>query len=230
MRSNPLWLVDNNIPWEPLARAEPSANFVLGRTIALESDSLRPRLIKKLRIEPLANVFTLEIIEVAQQRCFVVDRLDANFGAKWSGPLPTVESRVRNGGGEINSPEIREKKRQWVMTLRNIPSPELQGKVSHDKPHCYANYVLSGESSLRCYAMHLAALRQLMLRFPSTATRVNHFETNSANLFGDAELVQEALFLSCGIVSNDGTDVGAMAAIAGIAFRTWRNPPSQIPS
>ncbi|MFA6288570.1 MAG: hypothetical protein WC661_14395 [Opitutaceae bacterium] len=222
MKARQLWLVDNNVPWETLARAEPSANFLLGRTIALESDSLRPRLLKKLRTDPLGNVFTLEIIEVSQRRCFVIDRLDANFGGKFSGPLPTVESRLRNGDEEINSPRIRETKRQWVTGQKNTPRAQLQAAVNRNKPHCYANYALSGETSLLCYAMHLAELRQMMQQTPSAAKRVDHFETNSANLFGDAELVQEALFLSCGIVSNDETDVGAMSAIAGIAFRTWR--------
>jgi hypothetical protein len=83
------------------------------------------------------------------------------------------------------------------------------------KQRAYRNYALAGETSLMAYAVHLAELRRR-----SDAARVQRFEENHQNLFGDAEIIQEALFLGVSVLSNDRTDVGGMAALLGIPFRS----------
>ena len=72
------YIVDNNVPWERIARAEPSTHFVLGRTMVLESDSLRGA-VRRLEREPLPNVFTLEIVDVGGGKSSPSIDLDRRF-------------------------------------------------------------------------------------------------------------------------------------------------------
>jgi hypothetical protein len=48
--------------------------------------------------------------------------------------------------------------------------------------------------------------------------RVQRFEENHPNLFGDAEMIQKALYFGT-ILSNDHSDVLRMASLAGMRCR-----------
>lgn len=210
------YIVDNNVPWERVAREEPSTHFVLGRTMVLESDSLRGA-VRRLEHEPLPNVFTLEIVDVRGRKAIAIDRLGSTLQVKFRGRIPTVESRTDAQTEEVNATNVRETKRMVVRQHEQRGKIELLAAMMEAKKHAYRNYALSGEISLMAYALHLADLR-----CGPDVSRVQRFEQNHPNLFGDAEIIQEALFLGVSILSNEQTDVGRMAALLGIPFRSAR--------
>lgn len=65
------------------------------------------------------------------------------------------------------------------------------------------------------YAIHHRELTQQM-----DEARIKRFDQNHPNLFGDAEIIQEALFLGVGVYSNYRTDIGKMAELVEIPMRT----------
>jgi hypothetical protein len=182
--------------------------------MVLESDSLRGA-VTRIQENPLPNVFTLEIVEVRGCKLIAIDRLGATLRHKFRGRIPTVESRTAAQTEEVNATSIRETKRQVVLLHEHRERAELLAAMIALKQRAYRNYALAGETSLMAYAVHLAELRRR-----SDAARVQRFEENHQNLFGDAEIIQEALFLGVSVLSNDRTDVGGMAALLGIPFRS----------
>jgi hypothetical protein len=211
--SQPAWMVDNNVAWESVARAEPDHHFVLGRTMVMESDSLR-RVVRRLEQTPLNNVFTLEIQKVSGRPVLVIDRVGSTLRWKFSGNIPLVEKQTQEAREVVNSTVIRERKRQRVLEHERGDPRALAEALQAMKVAAHHNYIAAGEVALAAYAIHLGELR-----CGSYAERVRKFEENHPNLFGDAELIQEALFLGVGVFSADRIDVGRMASLLGIAHR-----------
>lgn len=207
------WLVDNNVPWEEAARREPAHHFVLGRTMAMESDSLRA-VLGRLKKRPLPNVYTLEIHEVRGVHVLVIDQLGDTLQNKFK-KIPPIERITATDWESMNSTSIRNDKRKMVRWFERIPSQILLAELLRRKEEAHRNYIVAGEVSLAVYSLHLREMR----RRPAH-DRVAKFEENHPNVFGDAELIQEALFLGVGIFSSDVHDVIRMARMLRIPART----------
>jgi len=164
---------------------------------------------------PLPNVYTLEAQEVRGLPMLVIDQVGANLQRKFRRKIPTVEQRTAEAIEEINSTPIRNAKREMVREFERRDPDELLAELVRRKPEAYRNYFLAGEISLGVYALHLRELRR-----GAAHERVKKFEENHLSLFGDAEIIHEALFLGVGVFSNDAHDVLRMAKMLGIPWRS----------
>lgn len=210
----PSWIVDTNIPWERFARAEPQSSFILGRTMVLESDSLRS-VITRLEQQPLPNVYTLEGDRREGRFVLLLDRACDTLQLKFRNRIRRIQSMTDDEIARVNSAPIREEKRRFVRNLCREDPNQLLQRIRRDSPRCCRNYRLAMFVSLGAFALHLQELRRLREQ-----DRLDRFDRNDPHVFGDAELLQDALFLGVGVFSDDRTDVGNLAAILGVRHRT----------
>ena len=222
------FVVDSHINWFQLSVAQENLKtaFVIGTTASKEASPLRfvletPGLVPKVR----QNVFmfggkdpTPEDIEpgITIPRLLLA-RLDehAPTAINMAGVRQFEEKEKRTWD---TSESIAEEKAK-VLALLGVSrveevgtvvwSPkdaELRTGIERDRGTCFSDFWKSNDVSLRAYARLLLVSRRARNEFA---------EADNPNVFGDADLVQDALFLNAGILSKDRA-VQKMARFCGV--------------
>lgn len=184
--------------------------------MVLESDSLR-NVLPRLERQPLNNVYTLECELLNGRKVLLVDRACDTLQLKFRSRMRLVESMTSEEMAAVNSPAIRNEKRKYVMNLCKCDDSELRERVRTGAVCSVRDYELATFVSLGAFALHLKDLRR-----GGHQERLDRFDRNDPHVFGDAELLQDALFLGAGVFSDDRTDVGNLAALLGVPCRTSR--------
>lgn len=196
------YLVGDNSPLKPLARARVSDVFVIGATLAGEANDLHGVIFSDIPPGGWPNVFSLET-NWAKERV-EIRRLTSGYRQFLRHAIPTL------GGGNTAFTEERSRTaelfRSRIALHDSAQSTALQEQLAGLLPSCRRSWPRSIEAAELAYVLHRRRLPTLKAARKFAAT----------NVAGDSRLIAEALFTGFAIVSADETDVHAMAALTGL--------------
>jgi hypothetical protein len=171
--------------------------FILGRTIAEESHNLEGVLFNQKVQGGRRNVFLFSIEFANGRPHIVIHRLDEHLKEIFRDRLPRLDEMTSADRALSNDPDKRLELRDRIRGLRAKPKDELRSRICDQAPHCVGNYALSCRTAELAYALMLAETSH------KDAAECRKFEGSDVNLFGDTNVVQEALLFEAQILSSD---------------------------
>jgi hypothetical protein len=205
------FVVDNNAEWKERSLKEPHRAFIIGRTIDSESHNLEGVFFNQKIRGGRKNVFLFGINSFKGHPLIEIDRMDVHFKSKFSGSLPTLDQITPAEQAQWNDPAKRLQLRDIVAELvRVFPSELLRAKIKEAVPLAFKDYEVSCNVATWAYALLLQEIGH------KDKPEVEKFINNHENLFGDTELIQEALLFKAGILSQNTQHVWRMASYCGI--------------
>lgn len=229
------FVVDNHVDWFGLSAAPDDANtaFILGTTADKEASPLRLLLEGKAGTPKVRqNVFLFGMKSPTAYDAFyghrtpllVISRLDAHA---------TV---IRDMDGLRKFDQPRGDKTKWdtsqsiadekekVLSLlginrieevaqlpnRRLKDEELRLSIERERPKCFKRFWESNDVSRFAYARLLLEMKRT-----SRQARKEFAKADYPHVFGDRDLIQNALFFSAGILSRD-KGVKEMARLCGL--------------
>lgn len=220
-RLNPL-IVDSRAEWKKLSLAEPNRAFILGRTVSSEADNLEGVFFNCKIAGGRRNVFLLGLEPVNHFTVITIHRLDSDFKSCFAGPLPRLGQMLPSEHDQWNDPRKREVLRDEILEIvRIFPKELLRAKIKESAHLAFKNYPLSCKVAEWAYALLLQETAN------HDKEECKKFVANDENLFGDTSLIQEALFLSAGILSKNHSHIRPMASYCGIKFERQPEQNSQ---
>lgn len=213
------FIVDSNASWRAEAAKPKNKDvaFILGRTLNDETDNLKslffsekvnlsnnnlflfgiddlmgPKLVKLQRLdEPFSLVLDMEGMEEESKPR--QHRTDPVFKARRVRQLASIEEAKREILRLLKVKSIEElPKKNALASLQ----AELQNFITGAAPLCHLHWGNSIEVACHCYALLVIQDRQIRNEFAKSAS-------DYPNVLGDTALVQNALFLRAGILSDD---------------------------
>lgn len=211
-RSDPL-IVDNCAEWKNLSLEKPNRAFILGRTVSSEADNLEGVFFNREIIGGRLNVFLLALHRVNHVTVIAIHRLDRGFKSCFAGPLPTLGKMLPDERAQWNDPGKRRMLRDKVLEMvRIFPTELLLAKIKECAPLAFKNYRLS------CCVAEWAYALMLQEAASKDKEECQKVTSNHENLFGDTNLVQEAMFFKAGILSKNAQHIRPMTSYCGIKF------------
>jgi len=205
------FIVDNNVEWKERSLKESHRAFILGRTVDDESHNLEGVFFNQKIKGGRKNVFLFAVNFFKGRPLIEIDRLDAHFKSKFSGPLPTLDQMTPAERAQSNDPQKRLQLRNLIFEyFRIYPENLLRAKIKEATPLAFKDYEISCSVATWAYALLLKEIGQ------KDKTEVEKFINNHENLFGDTALIQEALLFNAGILSKNVHHVWKMASYCGI--------------
>lgn len=206
LRANESFLLDTNSAGVKIARECPLMNFVVGRTVIVETENPFGAHIKPEKVAGLENLYYFESQE--KFACFVFGRVNEDYISKFCDMPKALSDLTQEERDEFNSPQSREGLLAIVAHERKKSIDQLKREIEEmlSQP---LSYFLCAEVALKAYSLYLET--------PSKKQRkeLEKVKSNHPNVLGDTYLVQEALFLGLPILSDD-SDVRSIASFAGV--------------
>ncbi|HLZ16885.1 MAG TPA: hypothetical protein VKQ08_07585 [Cyclobacteriaceae bacterium] len=190
-------IIDNHIEWKQRSQTESQKAFIIGRTIADESPNPEGVFFNEKIKGGRQNVFLFGIEPSNERPVIVIHRLDQHFKALFRGPLPTLDEINQLDMAQWNDPAKRQGLCDRVRHLRALPGKELQQQIKSQTLCCIGNYALS------CHTAELAYALMLVETNHKDPIEMQKFTDNHQNLFGDANVIRDALFFGATILSKD---------------------------
>jgi hypothetical protein len=217
-------LVDTNFPWEKAAGADEAAGFafVIGFTVATEK-SARKILMSGESPKIFRNVFLFGRNPLSVDPLFILERLDeyavdARDPAKLQRPSQQNSNLALRderqailsilGLGQLS--EVKQRK-LWVEA-----NARLRGGLHSRRGASFRDFRTSIEASREAYAC---------LLFEDQGVRNEFLDEEKRNVFGDLELIQNALFFGAELLSANYKHVGFMAELLGL--KCWGRFPTE---
>jgi hypothetical protein len=211
------FIVDSNSDWKRLSRKSANRNvaFIVGRTVETEEDNLSGVFFSHKVDLTNNNLFGFGLQVLGDHLLVCLHRIDPAFRLIFDQEKLDRESRPRK---QRTEPEFLDRqareqeaidaeKREILLVLgvRHITElPDRKNLVEQERrlltaiqsasPLAYYNWEISVLSARQCYALMLIQKRRMRHEFGLPDYR---------NVFGDVTLVQNALFMRSGILSND---------------------------
>ncbi len=211
------FIVDTNSNWKAESRAPENKGvaFILGKTVTMEEDNLKSLYFSQKVDISNNNLFHLGLEELGGNTLVVLERLDKPYALIFDQRKLVEESMPR---AQRTDPEFQSRQRRQLLAVdeerrcildllhvKRIGDLPLRNKIEaveaeilefvRDRaPLCRYDWWRSVEVARRCYALLLIQKGGIRTEFADPAYR---------HVFGDVTLVQNALFLRAGILSND---------------------------
>jgi hypothetical protein len=217
------FVVDNHIDWFGLSGVPEHSNtaFVLGTIADKESSPLR-LLLEGLLAKPKIrqNVFLFGMKSPVQEDILVgfrtpllvISRLDEYASAVWD--MSGIRKFDQPGGDKTKwntSKSIADEKAKVLSLLsvnrieeidmmpdQQMKDEELCFSIERKKPECFKRFWESNDVSRFAYARLLLGRKRV-----SRKARKDFAISNYPNVFGDRDLIQNALFFNAGYASGD---------------------------
>ena len=217
------FVVDNNIDWFELSAAPGNANaaFILGTTADKESSPLRlllergdgtPKVRDNVFLFGMKSPTAQDVLCGHRTPLLVISRLDAH--ATRIRDMNALRQFDQPGGGKAKwdtSESIAHEKGKVLALLgvncieevvrlpnRESKDEELRRSVERERSKCFKRFWESNDVSRFAYARLLLGADRL-----SRQARREFVERAYPNVFGDRDLIQNALFFNAGVLSKD---------------------------
>lgn len=225
------YLIDTNIPWERYSAMPHYLNsaFVMGPTIAREKS--RTAIFENSNgIKVRNNVFIFSLWppkEGGLVMRLAIERLDGHTLAirkrdelrRWDDPNYRIE--------EYNPPEARQQEKMSILEkLGMTQMSELkETKRMHQAADNLKNSLKQkAKDSFRDFRKCIdVAERAYGILLADSQSALNEFrqsDPHDRNVFGDTEVIQNALFFGATVLSTNHKHVGKMAEYCGLDYRT----------
>lgn len=206
-------IVDNCAEWKHQSLKEPNKAFILGRTINNEADNLEGVFFNKKVEGRRKNVFLFAARPFNGFPIIEIRRLDSHFKSTIQRPLPALDEMTPEEQAHWNDPTKRLQLRDKIAEIVAIfPSDLLRTKIKESVPLAFKNYPLSCQIAEWAYALMLQEIGD------KDKEERGKFLNNDKNLFGDTNLIQEALFFKAGILSKNTQHICPMTSYCDIKF------------
>ena len=203
-------VIDSCAEWKQRSLREPERAFILGRTIDNEADNLEGVFFNKEIKGGRRNVFLLNATPFNGLAVISIDRLDTHFKAIFRGTLPRLGEMSPTERTKWNDPAKRRHLRDSVaQTVATLSSEILRARIKATVPQAFKNFVVSCNIAEWAYSLLIQETSH------RDKTELTKFNNNHERLFGDTQLIQEALLLKASILS-DNIHVQRMASYCGI--------------
>jgi len=212
------YVVDRNVPWAKIAAKPENLDkaFILGKTMSDEEPNTKALLFSPKVKSENNNLFVLGLIDLNQRRVIILERIDKEYRSVFD-PKSLSASSSESGRKtdakmvqwEYDRKRTIEHERRQVLdllgvkTISDLPPPEhsvelmkkLVAFIKSNARRCLFNWELSAYVARHSYALLLAE------HFPKIHEEIA--EREYWNVFGDTQILKDALFLEAGILSGD---------------------------
>jgi hypothetical protein len=224
------YIIDSNVPGSVGEAKKPENRnkaFILGQTFTDERENLEDAILGPLADNLNNNLFEFGFIGCEIRGlptpCLILCRLDPFLRATTDAKGLRLESRPRVKRIK-DDPDFIERERKHTADVRqfkriildeilcwpdvtSLPPPEFIERkktqlieiIRSKTSMCFANYWNAVQVASLCYGALLLEPDKIGVK-----TRNEFCEPNRRNVFGDARLIQNALWLKARILSNDG--------------------------
>lgn len=204
-------IVDNNAEWKERSLKEPNRAFILGRTISSEAHNLEGVFFNEKVKGGRKNVFLFGVAGLNRHTVIEIQRIDIHLKAIFRRPLPTLDETTPAERAQWNDPQKRLQQRDRIEKIvGDFSSESLRQKIKATAPLAFKNYETSWIVAEWAYALLLQETGHKDKR------EREKFTNNHENLFGDTQMIQEALFFNARILSGNTQHVWRMASYCEI--------------
>jgi len=213
LQGSETYLVDSNRSWKQLAIDHPDKNFVLGRAYWNELEDIEGVFLKDLDMYPIQNAFCYHLYTDDVGSTSRIIRLDEGFPKDFNKNIPRLSELQSSEIEKFNDDEKRRNVCSHTLRAFNSHHKEnLKLLIDHLKGKCRHNVA---------NAIYMATLAHCLSihRLSGTARKreLKNLEESTANIMNDSYMLQEALYLGFGIVTND-EKLKTMARISDVTL------------